>query len=115
MPKKRVVHRNCNINQYCLNLSNQYLILVTIFAAIISQEIENDEDLGILGSFLVALGEEISLSSETRIACKSRFEENENYSEEVVEDIFDRSVPNKLKTKISTKKIKKIKKIKRKK
>lgn len=115
MPKKKIVHRNCNIDQYCLNLSNQYLILVTIFAAIISQEIENDEDLGILGSFLITLGEEISLSSETRIACKSRFEENDISSEEVIKDVFDRGIPNKLKDKRTTKKIKKIKKIRRKK
>lgn len=107
---KKIVHRNCNIDQYCLNLSNQYLILVTIFAAIISQEIENDEDLGILGSFLITLGEEISLSSETRIACKSRFEENDISSEEVIKDVFDRGIPNKLKDKRTTKKIKKIKK-----
>ena len=112
MPKKKVIHRKCNVDQYCLNISNQYLVLVTIFAAIISQEIENDEDLGILGSFLVALGEEISLSSETRIACKARFEVNENPSEEVVEDIFDRNVPNKFRNSNSTKKVKKIKKVK---
>lgn len=56
----------------------------------------------------------MALSSETRIACKSRFKENEISSEEVIEDIFDRSIPNKLKNKSTTKKIKKIKKIKRK-
>lgn len=103
MPKIRNVHRNCNIESYCNSLSNQYLVLVTIFAAIISQEIENDEDLGILGSFLVALGEEIALSSEIRIACKAKFE-NENTSEGTVEDVFDRCSSN------QPKKITKVKK-----
>lgn len=77
-------------SQDCNNIANQYLILVTIYSAIISQEIEDDEALGILGSFLVALGEEISLASEIRIACKARFEDESNLTGEV-EDIFDRS------------------------
>ncbi len=119
MPKKKIVHRNCNVDQYCLNLSNQYLVLVTIFAAIISQEIENDEELGILGGFLVALGEEIELSSEIRIACKAKFEDNNEPSESgienIIEDVFDRSIPNKSRAPNKQKKIKKIKKIRKKK
>lgn len=121
MPKKKIVNRNCSVDQYCLNLSNQYLALVTIFAAIISQEVENDEALGILGGFLVALGEEVELASEIRIACKSKFEESEdNNSSEfelqsVIEDVFDRSISKKSKSSNKQKKVKKIKKIKRKK
>ena len=99
---KNFYYRNCNSDEYCNNLANQYLVLVSIFSVIISQEIEDDEDLGVLGSFLVALGEEISLASEMRIACKNKFEDD---SSSVVEDVFDRSISNKYK---------KIKKIKRK-
>lgn len=91
---KNLYYRSCNSDDYCNNLANQYLVLVSIFSVIISQEIEDDEDLGVLGSFLVALGEEISLASEIRTACKNKFE-----------DVFDRSISNKHK---------KVKKIKRK-
>lgn len=80
------------LNNYCNNMANQYLFLVSIYSAIISEEIEDDETLGILGSFLVALGEEIALASEIRIFCKSKFEENSNEktSETDIEDVFDR-------------------------
>lgn len=111
MPKLK--NRNCDLQQYCNNMSNQYLILVTIFATIISQEIENDEDLGILGSFLVALGEELALASEMRIACKTKFE-NKSSSEEIIEDVFDRCSTNKPKKSKYIKKryIKRVKKTK---
>lgn len=93
MDNKKDYSRYCDfdLNQHCNNIANQYLILVSIYAAIISQEIENDEDLGILGSFLVALGEELSLASELRIACKAKFEE-ENSNFEEIEDVFDRGI-----------------------
>ena len=105
MPNNKI-DKNCDLNQYCNNVANQYLILVSIYASIISQEIENDEDLGILGSFLVALGEEIALASEMRIACKSKFEESNSDSEEV-EDVFDRGIH---KNNVHNKRYKKIKK-----
>lgn len=102
MPRIRSLYNKCNIDDYCNSMANQYLILVSIFSVIISQEIENDEDLGILGSFLVALGEELALASEMRIACKNKFEDE---SSSIVEDVFDRGIHNKPK---------KVKKIKRK-
>jgi len=101
---KNFYYRNYNSDEYCNNLANQYLVLVSIFSVIISQEIEDDEDLGILGSFLVALGEEISLASEMRIACKDKFEDE---SSPIVEDVFDRSIPKKSNN--NSKKVKKIK------
>ncbi|RDY27997.1 hypothetical protein CHL78_006755 [Romboutsia weinsteinii] len=94
MPKNPKSIMDCDISQYCNNVANQYIFLVSIYAAIISQEIENDEDLGILGSFLVALGEELSLASEIRIACKAEFKEDTSEPEEI-EDVFDRSIPRK--------------------
>lgn len=112
MPKTNYTYRDFDINNHCNNLANQYLILVTIFAAIISQEIENDEDLGILGSFLISLGEEISLASETRISCKAKFED-EGYLSGQIEDVFDRGFKdndNKNLRKVRRKYIKKVKK-----
>lgn len=97
MPKNKYSKCNCysNINNYCNNLSNQLNFLATIYTSIISEEIEDDEVLGLLGSFLVVLGEQIGFASETRIFCKSQFEEGdseENIEEDTniqSEDIFD--------------------------
>ena len=100
MPKRRSLSRNCSVDSYCNDMANSYLVLVSIISVLISQEIENDEDLGILGSFLVALGEELALASELRIACKEKF--NEENTGEVL-DVFDRSIHN------NSKKIKKVK------
>lgn len=94
--------KNTDINSYCNNLANQYLFLATIYSAIISEEIEDDEVLGLLGSFLIVLGEQVAFASETRIFCKSQFEENgsENNIEAdtnvEIEDIFDRSLSKKI-------------------
>lgn len=79
-----------NYNHYCNAYVNQYMFFVAIFSAIISEEIEDDESLGILGSFLIALGEELALASELRIFCKAKIEE-ENVLESETLDIFDRS------------------------
>lgn len=57
----------CDTSNYCNNLANQFNFLATIYTAIISQEIEDDEVLGLLGSFLIVLGEQVSFASETRI------------------------------------------------
>lgn len=89
---------SCDATNYCNNVANQYIIMVSIFAAIISQEIEDDEDLGILGAFLISLGEEVALASEVRIACKAKLENETNIPEET-EDIFIRSYQSKNKSK----------------
>ena len=88
--KHRSYSSNYNSANHCNSIANQYIIMVSIFAAIISQEIENDEELGILGSFLISLGEEIALASEVRIACKAKLE-NDTTLSEVTEDVFVRS------------------------
>ncbi|MGL5379840.1 hypothetical protein [Clostridium sp.] len=100
MPKIRSLSRNCSIDSYCNDMANSYLVLVSIISVLIAQEIENDEDLGILASFLVALGEELALASEMRIACKERFND-ENAGETF--DVFDRNIHN------NSKKVKKVK------
>lgn len=89
---------SCDTVNYCNSVANQYIIMVSIFAAIISQEIENDEELGILGGFLIALGEEVALASEVRIACKAKLENETNIPEET-EDIFIRSSTSRNKVK----------------
>lgn len=88
--KHRSYNSKSDSSNYCNSIANQYIIMVSIFAAIISQEIENDEELGILGSFLISLGEEIALASEVRIACKAKLE-NDTTLSEVTEDVFVRS------------------------
>ena len=85
MSRKTQCLDNCNA------LANQYMVLVAIFASLLSQEIEDDEDLGILGSFLIALGEELSLASEIRILCKSKLEKNKNNIDTEIIDTFDRT------------------------
>ena len=100
MPEKNNSNTHCNpcdISNYCNNLANQFNFLAAIYTAIISQEIEDDEVLGLLGSFLIVLGEQVSLASETRIFCKSQFEDGEENNLEsdtniAVEDIFDRGI-----------------------
>lgn len=72
--------------------------MVSVFAAIISQQIEDDEELGILGGFLIALGEEVALASEVRIACKAKLENETNIAEET-KDVFIRSTTLKNKVK----------------
>lgn len=84
MSKQTNYYNNCN------SFANQYMFLVAIFASIIGQEIDDDEDLGILESFLVALGEELALASEIRITCKARLESNNNTETQTL-DSFDRS------------------------
>ena len=39
----------------CKGLADQYMTLVTIYAAIINQEFDNADDLEILAEFLIAL------------------------------------------------------------
>jgi hypothetical protein len=113
MPKNKSLYRPYNIESHCNSLANQYLILVTIFAAIISQEIENDDDLGILASFLVALSDQLALASATRATCKATFEDECSLPAEI-EDVSDRGFPivdsTKKARKVKRKYVKKVKK-----
>lgn len=111
MPRnKGFNNRNLLINN-CNSFSNQNLILVTILAAIIGQEIENDEELALLGTFFIVLGEQLSLLSESRIICKETNKEFENLNDKVegyeINEIFLRSTPRKRVKKIKKKYIKK--------
>ena len=59
----------------CKGLADQYMTLVTIYAAIINQEFDNADDLEILADFLISLGEQLSLAASVRGNCESNNEE----------------------------------------
>ena len=61
----------------CKGLADQYMTLVTIYAAIINQEFDNTDDLEILADFLIALGEQLSLAASVRGNCESNNEETD--------------------------------------
>lgn len=54
----------------CKGLADQYLTLVTIYAAIINQQFDDADELEIFSEFLVALGEELALAAAVRWRCE---------------------------------------------
>ena len=54
-------YKNC-----CKGVADQYLTLVTIYAAIINQQFDNADELEVFADFLIALGEELSLAASVR-------------------------------------------------
>ncbi|MEF9992520.1 MAG: hypothetical protein RRZ84_02645 [Romboutsia sp.] len=100
------------IENTCNSQANSYVILSAIFTAIISEEIQNDDDLGMLGTFLQTLGQDISLVSQSRIICKQRIK-NGNPPPDIT-PVFDRhsNTPNIKKYKKIKKRYKKTKKTK---
>ena len=54
----------------CKGLADQYMTLVTIYAAIINQEFEDPDELEIFAEFLVSLGEQLALASVVRGRCE---------------------------------------------
>ena len=54
----------------CKGLADQYLTLVTIYAAIINQQFDDADELDIFAEFLVALGEELALAAAVRGQCE---------------------------------------------
>lgn len=54
----------------CKGLADQYLTLVTIYAAIINQQFDNADELEIFAEFLIALGEELALAAAVRGQCE---------------------------------------------
>lgn len=54
----------------CKSLADQYLTLVTIYAAVINQQFDNADELEIFAEFLVALGEELALAAAVRGQCE---------------------------------------------
>lgn len=54
----------------CKGFADQYLTLVTIYAAIINQQFDDVDELEIFAEFLVALGEELALAAAVRGRCE---------------------------------------------
>lgn len=75
----------------CKGLADQYMTLVTIYAAIINQEFDNADDLEIFADFLISLGEQLSLAASVRGNCEAN---NEGVDFEVdVNDVQNSSTP----------------------
>lgn len=75
----------------CKGLADQYMTLVTIYAAIINQEFDNADDLEIFADFLISLGEQLSLAASVRGNCEAN---NEGIDFEVdVNDVQNSSTP----------------------
>lgn len=60
----------------CKFLADQYLTLVTIYAAIINQQFDDADELEIFAEFLIALGEELSLAASVRGMCEDGLAED---------------------------------------
>ncbi|MEG1410695.1 MAG: hypothetical protein RSD36_12730 [Terrisporobacter sp.] len=61
----------------CKGLADQYMTMVTIYAAIINQEFDNADDLEIFAEFLVALGEQLAFAASIRGSCEENSEETD--------------------------------------
>ena len=61
----------CDIKSTCKEIGNQYIFLVTIVAAIIAQEIDDNDDLDNLAGFLIVLGEQLAFASSIRDTCEA--------------------------------------------
>ena len=72
MPKNKFLSkRMCDIKSTCKEIGNQYIFLVTIVAAIIAQEIDDNDDLDNLAGFLIVLGEQLAFASSIRDTCEA--------------------------------------------
>ena len=72
MPKNKFLSkRMCDIKSTCKEIGNQYIFLVTIIAAIIAQEIDDNDDLDNLAGFLIVLGEQLAFASSIRDTCEA--------------------------------------------
>ena len=80
MPKNKFrSKRMCDIKSGCKEIGNQYIFLVTIIAAIIAQEIDDNDDLDNLAGFLIVLGEQLASISSIRDSCEANInEESQN-------------------------------------
>lgn len=111
MPKNKFrIKRICDVKNGCKEISNQYIFLVTIIAAIISQEIDDNDDLDNLAGFLIVLGEQLAFASSIRETCESNLDKENQYINPELSIDKDLSQSKVYKKKI----IKKVKKVKKK-
>ena len=100
MPKKKFrSKRMCDIKSGCKEIGNQYIFLVTIIAAIIAQEIDDNDELDNVAGFLIVLGEQLALASSIRDTCEANAgEEPQNIIDPEVSmasDLYRSKTPNK--------------------
>ena len=111
MPKNKFrTKRICDVKNGCKEISNQYIFLVTIIAAIISQEIDDNDDVDNLAGFLIVLGEQLAFASSIRETCESNLDKENRYINPELSIDKDLSQSKVYKKKI----IKKVKKVKKK-
>lgn len=77
-----MTRRNCKCN--CKSIADQYLTLVTIYAAIINQQFDDADELEIFAEFLVSLGEQLALAAAIRGECEDG--EGEDFEVDVNEE-----------------------------
>ena len=82
------MNRYINNKQNCTYVGGQFIILSSIFAAVIAQEIESLEDLEILAAFLVSVADELALDIIARSQCEAKYEQ----SNEIIEIVADRDM-----------------------
>ena len=106
--------RMCDIKSTCKEIGNQYIFLVTIIAAIIAQEIDDNDDLDNLAGFLIVLGEQLAFASSIRDTCESDLgEELQNIIDpelSIAKDLYKSKSINNSKNKLVKKVKRKVKK-----
>ena len=108
------MNRYRNNNRNCTYAGGQFILLSSIFAAILAQEIESLEDLELLAAFLVALADELALAIVARSQCEEKLNQDEGGIVEIVLD-KDQYINKKTQQKSSRKVVKKVvKKVKKK-
>ena len=112
MPKKKFKSKRiCDIKSGCKEIGNQYIFLVTIIAAIIAQEIDDNDDLDNLAGFLIVLGEQLAFISSIRDSCEANIgEEGTNIIDpelSICKDLYKSKFPKKKVVKKVRRKVKK--------
>ena len=106
--------RMCDIKSTCKEIGNQYIFLVTIIAAIIAQEIDDNDDLDNLAGFLIVLGEQLAFASSIRDTCEADLgEELQNIIDpelSIAKDLYKFKSINNSKKKVVKKVKRKVKK-----
>ena len=107
MSRKIKTKRVCNKNIDCKEVANQYIFFVTLIASIISQEIDNNDDLDDLAGFLIVLGEQLAFLASIRDGCT---QSTNNESSDIIDP--ELSIESELSSNILPKKI--VKRVRRK-
>jgi len=112
MPKNKFrSKRMCDIKSTCKEIGNQYIFLVTIIAAIIAQEIDDNDDLDNLAGFFIVLGEQLAFASSIRDTCEANAgEEPQNVINpelSIDKDLYKSKTPKKKVVKKVKRKVKK--------